>query len=237
MQLSREALREAAARLPAVLVPSETLLELLDLADRAPKRRKPRDTEQQDKDAAEDEKCARWLFDVLRGTMPKAREPNFTAWAKDVRLMRERDDRTRKEICELFRWAHGDSFWCSNILSPAKLRDHWDRLSIQRAKAAEPKQRGDWWKSDATRLAKAIEVGVGPAHFGESLDSWEARIRAAIDNGGKPPAPPRLAPVVTPPPAAPAPQPAQAERRAPKPEGIGALRDLVRRGPPPARVA
>jgi hypothetical protein len=30
---------------------------------------------------------------------------------------------------------------------------------------------------------------VGPAHFGETTASWEGRIRAAIDNGGKPPAP------------------------------------------------
>lgn len=53
----------------------------------------------------------------------------------------------------------------------------------------KPASGGAWWLSDATRLAKAIEVGVGPAYNGESTATWEARIRAAIDNGGKPPAP------------------------------------------------
>jgi hypothetical protein len=54
--------------------------------------------------------------------------------------------------------------------------------------AKKPAGGGAWWLSDATRLAKANEVGVGPAHYGESTQSWEGRIRAAIDNGGKPPA-------------------------------------------------
>jgi len=229
--LSHEALRQAAQTTPAVLVPSETLLELLDLAAKVEKKTKAA------KAAREvdpnDEKCARCLFDLLLETMPKARQPNFKAWAEDVRLMRERDGRKRSEICELFQWAQKDRFWRANILSPAKLRDKWDQLWIVRATAAEPKPAGAgaWWKSDATRLAKAIEVGVGPAHFGESLDSWEARIRAAIDNGGKPPAPPRLAQIVTPPPAAPIPTqtPEAPPRRAGRPEGLTKmLKDLGR---------
>ena len=186
--LSLEALRHAAQTRPAVLVPSDTLNELLDLAEKVKAKTKAA------KAAREvdpnDEKCARWLFGVVQKTAPKAREPNFNTWADDVRKMRERDDRTHKEICELFKWAHEDRFWCANILSPAKLREKWDQLSILRAKSLEPKKpAGNWWANDATRLAKANEVGVGPAHFGESTASWEARIRAAIDNGGKPPAP------------------------------------------------
>lgn len=234
--LSREALRQAAQSLPSVMVDSATLIELLDAADRAPKARKPRATVDQDKETAEDVKCARWLFGVLLNTMPKAKEPTYTFWAKDIRLMRERDSRTRREICELFQWAHNHSFWRSNILSPAKLRDQWDRLAIQRDQDAQPKKQGGgaWWASDATRLAKAIEVGVGPAHFGESTQSYEARIRAAIDNGGAPPAP-----TATPRPAlvpASAGSP-QLEQRAPKPEGMGALKDLVRKVVIPARAA
>lgn len=185
--LSHEALRQAAQTQAAVLVDSRQLLDLLDAAERASAKPKtPRAPKGANPD---DEKCARWLFSALRKTAPTAREPNFTGWARDVRLMRERDNRTHKEICELFQWAHQDRFWCANILSPAKLRDKWDQLSILRAKAVEPKVRGDWWASDATRLAKAIEVGVGAAHFGETTQSWDARIRAAIDNGGKPPVP------------------------------------------------
>ena len=93
---------------------------------------------------------------------------------------------------------------------------------------------GAWWASDATRLAKAIEVGVGPAHFGESTPSYEARIRAAIDNGGAPPAPTAtLRPALVPASAA----SPLLEQRAPKPEGMGALKDLVRKVVIPARAA
>lgn len=219
--LSLEALRQAAQSVPAVLVDSTQLLELLDAVEKV--KTKTRAAKVAREANPDDEKCARWLYNELLKTAPKAREPSFTAWAKDVRLMRERDDRTHAEICELFRWAHKDRFWCSNILSPAKLREHWDRLSIQRAKAAEPKPRGDWWASDATKLAKAQEVGVGPAHFGESTASWEARIRAAIDNGGKPPAPQVF---VRPTPPANEPAPAQEQIRTAKAPGF--LKEMLK---------
>ena len=242
--LSRDALRQAAQSMPAVTVDSATLLALLDDADRAPKARKPRATSQRDEDAAADEKCARWLYGVLLTTMPKAKQPNVASWAKDIRLMRERDDRTRREICELFQWAHGHSFWCSNILSPAKLRDQWDRLAIQRAKDSEPKKQGGaWWASEASIRAKGEELGLKPyAH--ESWPDFKGRIQVAIDNGGF--APPAPTPAATPAPAAPspaatvptpAPSPEPA-RRAGKPEGLlKMMQELGRVAPPSTRAA
>lgn len=65
---------------------------------------------------------------------------------------------------------------------------------------------GAWWASESTALAMAHEVGVGPALAGESKDTWHGRIRVAIDNGGKPPAP-RPKPVT---PVDPIPAPSQA---------------------------
>jgi hypothetical protein len=75
-----------------------------------------------------------------------------------------------------------------------------------------------WWQSDALALQQANLVGVGPAHASDTRDTWHARIRAAIENGGRPPAP--AAPATAPLPAAPeVPRAAQtpeqiAERRA-----------------------
>jgi hypothetical protein len=185
------ALLEQARAAPEVTVKSEILLQLLDpvmiVTLNGVKKRKRREKAPVNPD---DEKCAHWLFKVLQKTAPKAKEPNFTTWTNEVRLMRERDDRTHKEICELFLWAHKNDFWRGNILSPKNLREHWDRLCIQRDTAVEPKKTNtQWWLSYEAKLAKANEVGVGPAHYGESSAAWEARIRAAIDNGGKPPAP------------------------------------------------
>jgi len=222
--VDRESLRQMAETMPAVLVDAAVLLELLDAADRAPKAKTPRTPRQANDD---DEKCARWLYGAILNTAPKFKEPNFKAWANEVRLMRERDSRTHREICELLQWAHGNSFWRQNILSPAKLREHWDRLTIQRDAAAEqrPAAGGAWWKSEAAKLAKANEVGVGPARPGESSDSWEGRIKEAIDNGGKPPAPPvRIRPTDA---AANAP-----EQRGMKPAGLN-LKALVRPAPTP----
>ncbi len=48
--------------------------------------------------------------------------------------MRERDGRNHRDMCVLFRWACQDNFWSGNVLSPAKLRDKWTQLEINRNK-------------------------------------------------------------------------------------------------------
>lgn len=130
--LDRATLRQMAQTLPTVTIESAQLLELLDAAERAPKAKAPREPREID---PEDDRCARWLFSVLLQTVPKAKQPNYPAWAGDVRLMRERDGRTHKEICSLFAWARSDSFWRLNILCPRKLREKWDQLELKRGSA------------------------------------------------------------------------------------------------------
>ncbi|HFH0500554.1 TPA: replication protein, partial [Salmonella enterica subsp. enterica serovar Onderstepoort] len=71
---------------------------------------------------SDDLRCAEWMLALRNITKPSLKKPNMAGWANDIRLMRELDGRTHKEICELFRWACKDSFWYKNILSPAKLR-------------------------------------------------------------------------------------------------------------------
>lgn len=82
----------------------------------------------------EDLRAAEWLFGKVQEISPSAKKPNYATWANDIRLMRERDNRTHKEICQLFKWACQDSFWQGNILCPDKLRDKWDQLAIKRGK-------------------------------------------------------------------------------------------------------
>ncbi|MGJ0477896.1 helix-turn-helix domain-containing protein [Klebsiella variicola] len=65
------------------------------------------------------------------GEVVRPKEPNWTAWANDVRLMVMQDGRTHKQICSLFKRANKDSFWCKNVLSPSKLREKWDELSLK----------------------------------------------------------------------------------------------------------
>jgi len=96
----------------------------------------------------------------------------------------------------------GGEAWCKDggqyIPHPATWLNgkRWDDEVVP-YKPVNPKQSaGSWWLTEETKLAKAREVGVGPALPGESAQSWEGRIRAAIDNGGKPPAA-RASPAVT----------------------------------------
>jgi hypothetical protein len=91
---------------------------------------------------------------------------------------------------------------------------------------------GNWWATDATILAKGAELGLSP-RSGEYMGQFKARIELALYPTLKQAtAPPTFTPIM---PTVAAPH--QPERRAPKPEGIGSLKDLVRRDLPPARAA
>ncbi|BDH45727.1 replication protein [Salmonella enterica subsp. enterica serovar Choleraesuis] len=110
---------------------------------------------------ADDLQCAEWIAALVNTIKPTAKTPNLAGWANDVRLMRELDGRNHRQICELFRWASKDAFWCSNILSPAKLRAKWDTLDIQRQQGGRKPAAGaasldldntDWMDSLEERL-------------------------------------------------------------------------------------
>ena len=89
----------------------------------------------------EDLTCAQWMWNrIVRlyekaaetdGELVRPREPNWTAWANEIRLMRTVDGRTHKQICEMFSRVQRDPFWCRNVMSPSKLREKWDDLIIR----------------------------------------------------------------------------------------------------------
>lgn len=80
---------------------------------------------------ADDLKAAQWIYSQVLIVSPTTKEPNWSTWANDIRLMRQLDGHTHQDICKMFKWANKDSFWCSNVLSPAKLREKWATLVIQ----------------------------------------------------------------------------------------------------------
>lgn len=79
----------------------------------------------------------------LRFNNPKMRKPNLFRWAEEIRLMRERDKRTFEEIKAVFLFANNDSFWSTNILSPASLREKFDKLYVQMKAKNGTKQSGE----------------------------------------------------------------------------------------------
>ena len=80
---------------------------------------------------AEDVATAEYIRDALQKMQPGRKEPNLKNWANDVRLMRQRDGRSHDLIRRVFDAANADRFWSANILSPGKLREKFDDLSLK----------------------------------------------------------------------------------------------------------
>ncbi|MBF0410953.1 MAG: hypothetical protein HQM10_26655 [Candidatus Riflebacteria bacterium] len=53
------------------------------------------------------------------------------SWANEIRLIEEQDHIPLNRIKDIFEWAHADSFWKTNILSPASLRRNIPRLEAK----------------------------------------------------------------------------------------------------------
>lgn len=97
-----------------------------------------------------DLKTAKWMFGRVKKLNPSALEPTWYDWANDIRLMRQIDGRTHEQICALFDWANKDSFWHKNILSPRKLRKHFDELTVRSQELRnEPKVQVDTVERDS----------------------------------------------------------------------------------------
>lgn len=118
----------------------------------------------------EDHKCAEWIFSRIRrlyekaaetdGELARPREPNWNAWANEIRLMRTIDKRSHRQICDMFKRVQGDPFWCRNVLSPSKLREKWDDLVLKLAPATQTGVMretfdDEYYKNDSEAAAKA----------------------------------------------------------------------------------
>ncbi|WP_425855870.1 conserved phage C-terminal domain-containing protein [Aeromonas veronii] len=112
---------------------------------------------------AEDLKAAQWMFARVQRINPTALEPNWPQWANVIRLMRELDQRSHSDICELYDWVSRDPFWCANVLSPQKLRQKWDQLTAKRHTAPLHNKRPLGNLAAAQQQAQAImeKSGVG----------------------------------------------------------------------------
>jgi phage replication O-like protein O len=71
---------------------------------------------------------SKYLFSLIQDRNPKAKTPNFQAWAKEIDLMLRKDNRTEQEIRAAITWCQNDDFWFANILSTKKLRLKYDAL-------------------------------------------------------------------------------------------------------------
>ena len=128
--------------------------------------------------------AARFIWGKIQQLNPKHKEPNLDKWADTVRLMRERDKRAHKEICELFAWANNDEFWGANILSPATLRKQWDKLTIKKTKFSTGTKSASSTKlpyNDAELESWARSHDMPPPRPGEGFPQYRGRLRSEIE--------------------------------------------------------
>lgn len=80
----------------------------------------------------DDIRLAEFILAGVMDAVPKTKPPSIERWANTIRLMRERDHLSLREIAEVFTWANRNSFWRLNILSPETLREKFPKLSAQK---------------------------------------------------------------------------------------------------------
>ncbi|MDM5436193.1 phage replisome organizer N-terminal domain-containing protein [Bacillus hominis] len=104
---------------------------------------------------------AKYLFEKIKGNNPKQKEPNFDTWSNDFRLMREKDNRELQEIKDVIDWCQADPFWQGNILSPKKLREKFDQLTIQMNSKKGAKKNAESGGSNTNRYSQKGEYDYG----------------------------------------------------------------------------
>ena len=129
---------------------------------------------QSDRFTESDEETANYIWDQIHQSFPSQRKPNLQSWADTIRLMRERDELADAEIRRVFDWAHEDSFWRPNILSPKKLREKWNVLEARAdtpAPKPEIKPGTPEWSARSIKWLEHVREWQAMANRGEITDA------------------------------------------------------------------
>ncbi|PNP94786.1 hypothetical protein BMT55_00060 [Listeria newyorkensis] len=121
---------------------------------------KESDKEPRKKDFNEEHlKLAHYFFSRIEANQPGIKPPrDFGKWAKTIRLMMEKDQRTTEQIRWLIEWVQQDDFEMMNVRSPTKLRARFDDLVFKVKKQKELQQKkATPNKQEATR--RLLEEG------------------------------------------------------------------------------
>jgi len=83
---------------------------------------------------SDESRLAQLLWSLIAARKPDFRPPPVDRWAGKIDRLLRRDGRTPARIEAVIRWCQTDGFWQNNILSPAALRKHFDRLELEMAR-------------------------------------------------------------------------------------------------------
>ena len=76
-------------------------------------------------------RASEYLLGKILSNNPQAKKPNIQLWCKEFDLMMRVDNRSQSDIGKVIDFCQSDPFWKSNILSPSKLREKFDALTIK----------------------------------------------------------------------------------------------------------
>lgn len=100
-----------------------------------------------------------FFYQSLLKNKPDLKKPNLIKWAESFEKIINLDSRDVEKTKLLINWAIQDDFWKRNILSPDKLRKHFDLLDSQ----MEGK------KEEIYRRKNLIDVSQAKEEFGDAL--------------------------------------------------------------------
>ena len=83
-------------------------------------------------------KLSEFFIEQIKKNNPNFKDPNIQKWSDDLRKIVEIDKRDKHETAMLIKWVQHDSFWMANVLSPAKLRQKYDQLTMRMNNSSEP---------------------------------------------------------------------------------------------------
>jgi len=120
-------------------------------------------------------RLAAYLRDAILAHSPNARDAKAALqpdklqnWARPIDLMLRRDERTPDGIHAVIDFATHDAFWQSNILSPGKLREQYDRLAgrmRQKHTTAPPARAAPPREPPPMRLDRDRPINAKPARI------------------------------------------------------------------------
>lgn len=116
--------------------------------------------------------AATYFYNLILSRNDKFKRPPLDSWAKDIRLMQERDKRSLEDIKKVMDWCQQDTFWMNNVLSISKLRKQFDQLYMKMNESGD-------------KSAKAWGRNEGPNGTSGGYAQEEARRRIQpADNRG-----------------------------------------------------
>ena len=99
------------------------------------------------------------LFDCIKERKMDFKTPDLNQWAIIMNRMIRLDPRKPETVEAVIRWCQADDFWQDNILSPVKLREHFDQLELKMKKAEYMKLPKNTRSNIATYQQMAAEEG------------------------------------------------------------------------------